>query len=295
MTSLQPNICLTTTRVKQVINKVLYSTDHVKHSRHTRRGTKAGRNFFRPIHTLVNSKRHSYFPYTEHQREANLSNLSEVKREISYVSDHSDVVLTQIPTLITNRPPKTLNTRTIEYQNFVRIPKATKRNKHLTLCTLNCRSVKNKTTSINDFIVSNHVDLLAITETWLGSEIDKVVVAEMIPSGYDIHHISRIGQKGGGVALIYNRSAEVKVVKQQNTYTNFELIECDVKTENVGFRIFVVYRPPPSKKNNFQVSAFLDEFSLLLQSSTAMSEEVIITGDINFHLDDPSDQNARKF
>jgi hypothetical protein len=55
----------------------------------------------------------------------------------------------------------------------------------------------------------------------------------------------------------------------------------------------VVYRPPPSKKNNFQVSAFLDEFSLLLQSSTAMSEEVIITGD--FHLDDPSDQNARNF
>jgi hypothetical protein len=39
-----------------------------------------------------------------------------------------------------------------------------------------------------------------------------------------------------------------------------------------------------SKKNNFQVSAFLDEFSLLLQSSTAMSEEVIITGDLNFHL-----------
>ena len=147
----------------------------------------------------------------------------------------------------------------------------------------------------DDFIVSNHVDILTFTATWLGSEIDKVVVAEMIPSGYDIHHVSRIGQKGGGVALIYNRSAEVKLVKQQNTYTNFELIECDVKTENVGFRIFVVYRPPPSKKNNFQVSAFLDDFSLLLQSSTAMSEEMIITGDLNFILDDPSDQNARKF
>ena len=73
------------------------------------------------------------------------------------------------------------------------------------------------------------------------------------------------------------------------------MIECDVKAEYVGFRIFVVYRPPPSKKNNFQVSAFLDELSLLLQSSTAMSGEVIITGDLNFHLDDPSDQNARKF
>jgi hypothetical protein len=186
LTSLQSRIFVSTTRLTHVISKVLYSTDHVKYSRRTRRGTKAGRNFSRPIHTLVNSKQNSYFPYTEHQREANLSNLSEVKKEICFVSDHSDVVLTQIPTLITNRPPKTLNTRTIEYQNFVRIPKATKRNKHLTLCTLNSRSVKNKTTSINDFIVSNHVNLLAITETWFGSEIDKIVVAEMIPSGYEI-------------------------------------------------------------------------------------------------------------
>ena len=191
--------------------------------------------------------------------------------------------------MITYRPTKTPNIRIIEYQNIARIPKVTNHSKHLTLCTLNCRSVKNKTTSINQ------VDLLAITETWLGSEIDKVVFAEMIPSGYNIHHVSRTGQKGGGVALIFKRSVEVKVVKQNIVFTNFELIECDVKTENVGFRVFVVYRPPPSKKNNFQVSAFLDEFSVLLQNTTAMSEEVIITGDLNFHLDVTGDHNARTF
>ena len=95
LTSLQSRIFVSTTRLTHVISKVLYSTDHVKYSRRTRRGTKAGRNFSRPIHTLVNSKQNSYFPYTEHQREANLSNLSEVKKDISYVSDHSDVVLTQ--------------------------------------------------------------------------------------------------------------------------------------------------------------------------------------------------------
>jgi hypothetical protein len=68
LTSLQSRIFVSTTRLTHVISKVLYSTDHVKYSRRTRRGTKAGRNFSRPIHTLVNSKQSSYFPYTEHQR-----------------------------------------------------------------------------------------------------------------------------------------------------------------------------------------------------------------------------------
>ena len=32
---------------------------------------------------------------------------------------------------------------------------------------LNARSVKNKTLSINELIVDNHLDILAITETWI--------------------------------------------------------------------------------------------------------------------------------
>ena len=39
--------------------------------------------------------------------------------------------------------------------------------KHLSLCLLNARSVKNKTADLFDYICDCKADLVAITETWL--------------------------------------------------------------------------------------------------------------------------------
>jgi len=59
--------------------------------------------------------------------------------------------------------------------------------------------------SICDFIISNGVDILAITETWLGTVIDDHVLSGLIPSGYGILHIARSGSRGGGVTVVYNK------------------------------------------------------------------------------------------
>lgn len=60
--------------------------------------------------------------------------------------------------------------------------------------TLNCRSVKNKTTSINDFILSNNVDIICLTENWLRPDSDQSVLSELTPYGYSVfqkpRHIS---------------------------------------------------------------------------------------------------------
>lgn len=45
------------------------------------------------------------------------------------------------------------------------------------------------------FILSNKVDILALTETWLGSNVDKSVISELIPNGYHICHIPRSNKK----------------------------------------------------------------------------------------------------
>jgi len=75
----------------------------------------------------------------------------------------------------------------------------------LTLVSLNCRSVKNEPISICDFIISNGVDILAITETWLGNVIDDHVLSDLIPSGYDILHTALSGSRGGGVAVVFKQ------------------------------------------------------------------------------------------
>jgi hypothetical protein len=46
--------------------------------------------------------------------------------------------------------------------------------------------VKNKAVSLCDFILSNQIDLFAITETWLVDELDKFVLSELVPNGKNV-------------------------------------------------------------------------------------------------------------
>jgi hypothetical protein len=57
----------------------------------------------------------------------------------------------------------------------------------------------------------------------------------------------------------------------------------------------IIYRPPPSGQNRFKTTMFSDEWSNYRDSLTTIPREVIITGDLNFHFDDPTDINVRRF
>ena len=59
------------------------------------------------------------------------------------------------------------------------------KSKHLNFVCLNIRSLKNKTTSLFDFIVSHNLDVLALTETWLYNG-DNIILNELLSPGYDI-------------------------------------------------------------------------------------------------------------
>ena len=41
---------------------------------------------------------------------------------------------------------------------------------------INVRSVKNKATSVSDLVISRDIDILGLTEAWLGSAIDGHVI-----------------------------------------------------------------------------------------------------------------------
>jgi hypothetical protein len=56
-----------------------------------------------------------------------------------------------------------------------------------------------------------------------------------------------------------------------------------------------VYRPPPSKKNGFTTKAFFTEWEKYLESHSLSSGKLLITGDLNFHIDSPSDKDAKRF
>ena len=164
----------------------------------------------------------------------------------------------------------------------------------LKLYTLNCRSVKNKALSVSDLIISNKIDLAALTETWLGTDIDSIVLGDLVPEGYDIYNTPR-KMRGGGVALIYNKSISVRLLTSDLTFTQFEHLECAIISQNTKLRLCIIYRPPPSKSNKLCVTTFFEEWSQYLSVHALSPEEIIITGDLNFHLDVQQDTNSQRF
>lgn len=269
-----------------------YSTFDVKLIRRTRRGTKAGRNFFRPIRILVSSSRNIPF---KHNSCVNNENLVSI---ITQKENASANRVFAIPTISNSRTSDSRRTllgcRISNLSETVKVSNSNDRTK-LNLVSLNARSVKNKATSLCDFLLSSHADLLAITETWLGTAVDKGVVSELTPDGYMINHVARNERKGGGVALIYNTNLDVKLIKAGQTFTHFELLQCNIGSIKDHFRLCVIYRPPPSRTNNLKNSIFFDEWCEFLDQLVVIPDEIVLTGDLNFHLDNKNDNDARRF
>lgn len=151
---------------KQVISNTLYSTNSVKPIRRTRRGTKGGRHVIRHIRVIVSDNRTS--ASTLHHFGHKLSNLvqltSDNTRSVPDSDRSSRQLINIIPSLIRQRNSNSFHQKSASHLSHAKIPKAIPEDKLITLFPLNCRSVKNKTLAIADFIQSHNTDLLAITQ-----------------------------------------------------------------------------------------------------------------------------------
>ncbi|KAK6171545.1 hypothetical protein SNE40_019711 [Patella caerulea] len=155
-----------------------------------------------------------------------------------------------------------------------------------TVSLLNARSVKHKTIELNDFICEHDLDILAVTEIWLGANDDAVFV----PDAYFIQHKPRHSRNGGGLALIYKNLFELQT-QNQTSYSSFEYLDCIVDSLSSAFRIDVLYRPPDNRLK----SKFIDEFSDLINQLAKCSLELVILGDFNCHVDNINDKFSFQF
>ena len=65
--------------------------------------------------------------------------------------------------------------------------------------------------------------------------------------------------------------------------------------KSVLTHIVVIYHPPSTSTYGYPPNMFLDEFAVFLESLVLSLGKLILTGDFNFHVDDPSDSAALKF
>ena len=167
------------------------------------------------------------------------------------------------------------------------------RDQGVRVCYVNAQSCRNKTLAIADHILDNQLDMMAISETWLKSSRDSNVIKDIVPNGYCIKHTPRPTGKGGGVAIIHK--SEIVLHKQDtDAFRSFEHIECRLKTPVSSMRIVVFYRPPPSAKNRLTTTVFFDEWDRFIDQHTIKPGPLIIMGDLNIHIDNTTNADARR-
>ena len=171
---------------------------------------------------------------------------------------------------------------------------------HLKLTYWNARSIKNKTIIICDYLSSNMCDLLAVSETWLYSEEEKneVVLAQLLPNDFSINHNPRSdGREGGGVAIMYNENTPLEIKNSINpaNYKQFESMSNLILFKGSPVRLSVVYRPQPTKINKLKVRFFWSEWTKYLSEHMTRSNDFVIVGDLNFHLDEVNDPHTIRF
>ena len=73
--------------------------------------------------------------------------------------------------------------------------------------------MKNKTTHVCDLVISERLDILAITEAWLTDDYrDNHVLADIKTTlpGFDLHCAPRLGRRGGGICIIFRKEFIIK-------------------------------------------------------------------------------------
>src|SRR5271163_4371232 len=128
----------------------------------------------------------------------------------------------------------------------------------LSMGLINAQSIVNKAAHVHDLIADNHLDLLAVTETWVYEDSPNVHKREAAPNGYSVVHAHRrlagaggVKKCGGGVALIHRSNIRVTIVPIRPATKSFELLLAKVANCALGLTIAIVYRAPGTSAGEF--------------------------------------------
>ena len=153
-------------------------------------------------------------------------------------------------------------------RNLIKIschPWRTQHQQNLRFCTVNIRSIRNKYVGFLDYILSNKVDVCAITETWLTKD-DDAIRAACQPEGYTfLDHNRSSGRRGGGTAVLISSSLSTKKLAAGEC-DPFAFSDWLLTKDNFRLRLAIIYRPPYSDQHPVPVSIFWKNFQSIWRS-----------------------------
>ena len=98
----------------------------------------------------------------------------------------------------------------------------------------------------------------------------------------------------GAHGIMCRESLDVKL-SDCKEFRSFEFSEWNVQVHKRTIKVVTIYRAPYSEDHPVSSHVFFDEFSSYLENTVMAPEVLLITGDFNFHIDCPSDADAKTF
>ncbi|KAK7895247.1 hypothetical protein WMY93_020572 [Mugilogobius chulae] len=151
---------------------------------------------------------------------------------------------------------------------------------------LNVRSLNTKGQLIQDLLSDRQIDFLCLSETWQQPG-DFAALNDSTPAGFVYSCQPRVSGRGGGLAMIHRATWKVLPVSAP-PFPSFEY-SASVLPGPTPTIVAAVYRPPKYNKD------FLNDFSHLLTHLSSLSNNVIILGDLNIHIDNINNSLCKDF
>ena len=132
----------------------------------------------------------------------------------------------------------------------------------------NSRSLRKNSGLLRYMVQNDKCDILAITETWLQNE--QYLASEFCPDGYVLLREDRLGQRGGGVAVLCRAEYKPKRLRSRK-YDSFESLMVSLSSAPNSMRIAVIYRPP-----GLSCATFINDFTSFLEDNALGGDSLLI-------------------
>jgi hypothetical protein len=144
---------------------------------------------------------------------------------------------------------------------------------------MNVRSAVHKAALIHDVIRDHHLDLIAVTETWMFSDEPDAVARDIAPDGFRVLHACRgkstDTHRGGGIAIIHRESIDL-VTADIGRFCEFEHLSVKLRSSTAPSQITCIYRQPAAVSN-----AFCEDLSDLFEQLLLSGQRQVVCGDFN--------------
>ena len=182
---------------------------------------------------------------------------------------------------------------TIGHRNLKPIPVNKFTSKCINISYINARSINNKVLDFQQYVTSNLIDICAISETWIKSDVDTNTIKEIAHMNIKIiSQPCKSGKQGDGLALVYKENISVKKTSDDKIdFGTMEICTFEIKFAGTAINLYLIYRLCSTSILQF-CSDMIDNMERRITDDLG---KLLLIGDFNIHIDEATEPDTITF